>query len=396
MGEFKATIATNKLLKLNKRIKAVAGGTSASKTISILLILIDKAQSRDGLLISVVSESLPHLKRGVIRDFLNIMEGHKYYNDDSWNRTDFMYTFETGSKMEFFGADSPDKVRGPRRDILFINEANNVPFHSFDQLEVRTKEEIWLDWNPTNEFWFYSEVLPHRSTDLDFVTLTYKDNNALDPNIVKSIESRQHNVGWWKVYGLGQLGEVEGKIYKDWTILDAIPHEARLERLGLDFGYANDPAALMAIYYYNGGYIVDELLHRTHMSNRKVADYINSSAVSNTLVIADSAEPKSIDEMREYNVNIIGANKGPGSVNQGIQWVQEQRMSMTKPSVNLIKSYRNYMWRTDRDGTIIDVPDHHYSDAMDAVRYALESLRPPDEDEDEPVTSGNIMNLFRR
>lgn len=394
MGDFKATIATDKLLKLTKRIKAVAGGTSASKTISILLILIDKAQTEEGLLISVVSESLPHLKRGVIRDFLNIMEGHKYYNDASWNRTDFMYTFGTGSKIEFFGADSPDKVRGPRRDILFINEANNVPFHSFDQLEVRTKDEIWLDWNPTNEFWFYSEVLPHREADLDFITLTYKDNNALNENIVKSIESRKHNIGWWKVYGLGQLGEVEGKIYKDWTIIDSIPHEARLERLGLDFGYANDPAALVAIYYYNGGYIVDELLHRTHMSNRKVADYINSSDVSNMLCIADSAEPKSIDEMREYGLNIIGANKGKGSVNQGIQWVQDQRMSMTKRSVNVIKAYRNYMWRTDRDGVIIDIPDHHFSDSMDAVRYAMESLRPPDDEDEEPVTSGNIMNMF--
>lgn len=397
MGEFTAVTATHKLLKLDKRIRAAAGGTSASKTISILLILIDKAQwaaNHDKqLLISVVSESLPHLKRGVMRDFINIMESHKYFKETQWNRTDFIYSFGPNVRMEFFGVDTPDKVRGPRRDILFMNEANNCPFESFEQLEVRTKQEIWLDWNPTNEFWFYTEILPFRQEDLDFITLTYKDNESLDENIVKSIEARKHNKGWWKVYGLGQLGEVEGKIYKDWAIIDEIPHEARLERLGLDFGYANDPAVLIALYYYNGGYIVDELLHRTQMPNRKIADYINNSAFPNALVIADSAEPKSIAELQEYGINVIGAQKGPGSVNQGIQYVQDQRISVTKRSTNVIKSYRNYMWKTDRDGKIIDTPNHYLSDAMDAVRYAMESMR-PDDDEDEEVTTGNLAKLY--
>jgi phage terminase large subunit len=395
--EFKAVTATHKLLKLDKRIRAAAGGTSASKTISILLILIDKCQSAvvdDGqLLVSVVSESLPHLKRGVMRDFLNIMEAHKYFRENQWNRTDFIYSFSPKVRMEFFGVDTPDKVRGPRRDILFMNEANNCPFESFEQLEVRTKDEIWLDWNPTNEFWFYTEILPYRETDLDFITLTYKDNESLDVNIVKSIEARKHNTSWWKVYGLGQLGEVEGKIYKDWMIIDEIPHEARLERLGLDFGFANDPAVLVAVYAYNGGYIVDELLHRTHMSNKRIADYILNGSFPNTLCIADSSEPKSIAEMQEHGVNIIGSQKGPGSVNQGIQWVQDQRVSMTKKSANTIKAYRNYMWKTDRDGKIIDVPDHRYSDPMDAIRYALETLR-PEEDEDEIPVSGQITKLW--
>lgn len=398
MGEFKAVTATRKLAKLDKRIRAAAGGTSASKTISILLILIAKAQvsanNNQSLLISIVSESLPHLKRGVMRDFINIMEGHNYFKESNWNRTDFIYTFGPNVKIEFFGVDSPDKVRGPRRDILFMNEANNCPFESFEQLEVRTKQEIWLDWNPTNEFWFYTEILPFRKDDLDFITLTYKDNESLDPNIVASIESRKHNKGWWNVYGLGQLGEVEGKIYKDWAIIDEIPHEARLERYGLDFGYANDPAALIALYYYNGGYIIDELLFRTHMSNRKVADFIINSENPNALVIADSAEPKSIAEMQEYGVNIIGAQKGPGSRNQGIQYVQDQRVSVTKRSTNVIKAYRNYMWKTDRDGKIVEIPDHNLSDAMDAVRYAMETMRPNDSAGQE-FTTGNFASQWK-
>lgn len=399
MAEYKAVKATSKLLALKKRIKAVAGGTSASKTISILLILIDKCQMAankdEQLLVSVVSESLPHLKRGALRDFINIMEGHGYFKESQYNRTDFSYNFSPKVKMEFFGVDSPDKVRGPRRDILFMNEANNCPYHSFDQLEVRTKHEIWLDWNPTNEFWFYTDILPYREEDLDFITLTYLDNEALDDRIVKTIESRKHNKSWWRVYGLGLLGEVEGKIYSDWNIIDKIPHEARLERLGLDFGYANDPAALVAIYKYNQSFIVDEMLHRTRMSNRKIADFILTSGKENTLVIADSAEPKSIAEMAEHGVQIIGAQKGPGSRNQGIQWVQDQRMSVTKRSVNVIKSYRNYMWKTDRDGNIIDTPDHDYSDAMDAIRYGMESLRPKEDDKRE-YKSGNIVGIWAR
>lgn len=398
MAEFKATTATKKLLKLNKRIRAVGGGASASKTISILLILIDKCQSAANddkqLLVSIVSESLPHLKRGAMRDFINIMEGHGYFKESQWNRSDYIYNFSPKVKMEFFGVDTPAKVRGPRRDILFMNEANNCPYESYDQLALRTRQEIWLDWNPTNEFWFYTEVLPNREKDLEFITLTYLDNEALGQGEIDDLESHRHNKNWWTVYGLGQLGDVEGKIYADWQIIDEIPHEARLERYGLDFGYANDPAALVAIYYYNGGYIVDELLHRTGMQNRTIADYVNNSASPNALIIADSAEPKSIAELQEYGLNVIGSQKGPGSVNQGIQWVQSQRMSMTKRSTNVINSYRNYMWKTDRDGNVIDKPDHYKSDAMDAIRYAMESLRPQDEDEDEVPLSGNLAKLY--
>ncbi len=366
--QFKLTTATKKLIPLchtGNRIKAIAGGTSAGKTISILQILMDKAMTEKGLLISIVSESLPHLKRGAMRDFIAIMESHGYFKEAHWNRSDYIYTFPTGSKIEFFGVDSPDKVRGPRRDILFMNEANNCPYESFDQLEVRTKQEIWLDWNPTSEFWFYTDILPFRE-DLDFETLTYLDNEALDNSIVKSIEARKHNKSWWLVYGLGQLGEVGGRIYTGWGIVDSVPHEARLERRGLDFGYSNDPAVLVDLYYYNGGYIFDELLYRTKMSNARVADYINNTESPNILCIADSAEPKSIDELAEHGVNVIGAEKGPGSRNRGILYLQDQKVSITKRSVNLIKSYRNYMWKFDKNGHQTTEPDHNWSDGMDA------------------------------
>jgi phage terminase large subunit len=371
---FQLTTATQKISQLKKRIRAIQGGTSASKTVSILLLLIHEAQSdKTPTLTSVISESFPHLKRGAMRDFLAVMEQHRYYKDDRWNRSDFIYTFETGSKIEFFSADQPSKVRGPRRDRLFINEANNVPYEAFDQLEVRTKDHVYLDWNPTTEFWFYDQVQGVRN-DVDHLIITYKDNEALDESIVRSIEQRKNNKAWWQVYGLGQLGEVETRIYTGWKIIDEIPHEARLERYGLDFGYTNDPTAILAIYYYNGGYIWDEIIYQKGLSNKMIADILLSEPKA--LVIADSAEPKSIAEIKSYGIAITPANKGPGSVLQGIQKVQQEQISVTKRSVNIIKEYRNYVWITDRDGKILNEPLDIYNHAMDGGRYAMESLKP--------------------
>ena len=326
---------------------------------------------------------MPHLKKGAMRDFLNIMQGHHYFKDANWNKTDSIYVFETGSQIEFFSADSPDKVRGPRRDRLFINEANNIPYMAFDQLEVRTKDEIWLDWNPTNEFWFYTDVQTTR--DVDFLTLTYKDNEGLSPEIVASIESRQGNKNWWRVYGLGLLGETEAQVFTGWRIIDAVPFEARLERRGLDFGYTNDPTALVDVYRYNNGLILDEQLYRKGMSNKQIADFILNLPKPNVLVMADSAEPKSIDELVSYGVSTLPAVKGQGSVNRGIQYVQDQQVSMTKRSVNMIKEYRNYLWKTDRDGRILNIPEDIFNHCMDAIRYSVESLQPQREEEHIPT-----------
>lgn len=372
MGNYKSTTALTKISALKKRIRGVSGGTSASKTISILMWLIDYAQTHNNELISIVSESFPHLKRGVMRDFLNIMNDAKYYKDSLWNRTDYTYFFETGTKIEFFSVDQPDKVRGPRRDILFINEANNINYEAYTQLEVRTKKIIWIDHNPVNEYWWYTEVMPNN--DVDFLTLTYKDNESLAPSIVQSIESRKDNKAWWTVYGLGQLGEVEGKIFKDWAIIDTVPHEARLERYGLDFGYSNDPTSIVAIYSYNGGYILDEVTYQKGLSNKQIADILKNQPAA--LVMADSAEPKSIDELKLYGINVLPCQKGQGSVNQGIQYVKDQRISITSRSANGIREYKNYMWKIDNDGKILNIPESGFDHFNDAVRYGLESLKP--------------------
>lgn len=372
---FKDTIALKKILALKKRVKIIQGGTSAGKTIAILLILIDIAQTRDNKTISVVSESFPHLRRGAIKDFLDIMAIQNYFKDKNWNKTEFTYTFETGSRIEFFSADQPGKVRGPRRDVLFINEANNISYETYTQLVIRTIDEVYIDYNPVQEFWVHSEIIP--KMEHDFVILTYLDNDGLPPSIVQEIESRKGNKNFWRVYGEGELGEAEGRIYTGWAIIKDIPHEARLERYGLDFGYTNDPTVLVAIYRYNNAFIIDEITYQKGMSNKMIVDVLNN--LPKALVVADSAEPKSIDEIKAYGISIIGAAKGAGSVYQGIQYVQDQRISLTERSVKTIKAYRNYLFMVDKDGRTTNDPDdtiHEWSNSMDAIRYGLDSFRP--------------------
>lgn len=369
---YQETTALKKLKSLQKRIRAVCGGTSASKTISILIWLIAYAQLHKNQLISVVSATLPHLKKGAIRDFLNIMETQKYFNDDSWNKTNFTYTFPTGTQLEFFSADQPSKVRGPRRDVLFLNECNNLPYETYSQLEIRTKNIVWLDWNPVSEFWFYTEL--QNKPEVDFITLTFQDNEALDENIRQAILSRKNNKNWWRVYGEGQLGEAENRIYTNWNYIEDMPHEARLVRYGLDFGYSQDPSALVGIHYYNGGYILDEIIYQKGLSNKAIADILHLQPQAT--VVADSAEPKSIDEIKSYGIVILPATKGPGSVNQGIQFVQSQKISLTKRSVNLWKEYSNYLWNTDKNGKTINEPQGFNDHLMSAVRYGFDKINP--------------------
>ena len=368
---FQITTALKKLLTLKKRIKCACGGTSASKTFSILMILIDKAQSNKNLKIEVVSESYPHLEGGAIADFKKIMIEQQYWVDDRWNESKHFYSFETGSVIQFTSVDNIGKAHGPRRDVLFINEGQHLNWDIVVQLIQRTSGDVWIDWNPSVDFWYYTEI--QGKMEHDFITLTYLDNEALQPSIREFIESRRDNKAWWTVYGLGQLGQVEGKIYKDWKIIEELPHEARLVRRGLDFGYTNDPTALIDIYRYNGGFIWDETLYQKGLSNKQIADIILNLPEPQTLIIADSAEPKSIDELKSYGLTVLPSTKGAGSIQQGIQYVQAQRISLTARSINTIKEYRNYLWATDRNGKFLspNVPNGGFDHAMDAGRYGM-------------------------
>ena len=327
----------------------------------------------------IVSESFPHLEGGVMADFQMIMRDRGYWNSSRWHDTKHMYTFETGTTLRFKSIDTYGKAHGPRRDVLFINECNNLEYSIVDQLIVRTREIVWLDWNPSEEFWFYTELQPKRD-DIDFITLTYLDNEALDPITVAEIESHKGNKAWWTVYGLGQLGATESRVYRNWTVLDDIPEDALLARRGLDYGYTNDPSAAVDVYKYNRGYLFDEVLYRKGLSNKTIADIL--LPLPDVLTIGDSSEPKSNDELALYGVNIIGAVKGPGSVNQGIQLIQNAPIYVTRRSVNLIRESRNYLWLSDNSGKITNTPQDFDNHALDAARYAVQSLNPVEKKKD--------------
>lgn len=367
---FKRTTSINKILSLKRRIKIIQGGTSAGKTFGILPILIDKCTKEKGLEVSVVAETIPHLRRGALKDFLKIMRWTNRYFDDRFNKTLLRYEFANGSSIEFFSADDASKLRGARRDILYINECNNVTFESYNELAIRTKREVYLDFNPANEFWVHKELKDE--PDTDFIILTYKDNEALDESIVTQIEKNRDKAAtssywanWWRVYGLGEVGSLEGVVFNNWKEIDTIPKEAKLIGIGLDFGYTNDPTAAIEIYNYNGTRIVNELVYRTGMVNSDIAKILPASVV----IYADSSEPKSIEEIKRFGKTIKGVTKGKDSINYGIDVMQRQDYLVTKSSTNLIKELRSYCWDVDKQGVRMNKPIDHFNHAIDALRY---------------------------
>lgn len=346
------------------RIIANQGGTSSSKTYSLLQLMLIIAGKYSHKLISVVSESLPHLKRGALRDFIQILKDEDLYRESLHNKTDNSFKVHN-SVIEFFGADSPDKLRGARRDYLFINECNNIPYDSFQQLEVRTKERIFLDYNPTSEFWVHEKLLGHE--DVKYIQSTYLDNDYLDPNIVKSIERRKdQDENWWRVFGLGEVGSTEGIVYTNWKIVNKWP-ECRWEVLGIDFGYTNDPTAIVRIGYYDQELYIDEVVYETGLTNQDIGRKLKGERVQ---MYADSAEPKSIEEIRRMGFHIKPCEKGKDSILNGITKVKEYKLNITKTSTNVIKELRNYQWRL-KDGRPDNKPIDNYNHALDAMRYAI-------------------------
>jgi len=343
------------------------GGTSSGKTYAILQVLITIAlRSSKNLVISIVSETLPHLKRGAMRDFFTIIE--PIYNPAHHNKTDSIYTLNK-SKIEFFPADDESKMKGARRDILFINEANNVSKSAFDQLEPRTRVATFIDFNPTH--WFYAHELQN-DPGTTFIKSTYRDNHKLDPKIIHSIESRKDkDPNWWRVYGDGEIGMVEGMVFTNWQQIESFPDGQYF--CGLDFGYTNDPSALVRVMAKDDDLYVDELLYRTGMQNPDIARFAVDTLPKYTEIFADSAEPKSIDEIYAYGVNIHPVRKGKDSIMQGIDVLHRYNLKVTKRSTNLIKELRNYSWMKDKEGRYMNKPIDLFNHAIDALRYAAMS-----------------------
>ena len=376
MTDFVVTTAIKKLLKLKKRKKIIQGGTSAGKTFGILPILIDRALRTSGLEISVVSESIPHLRRGALKDFLKIMMMTNRYNDVQYNKSMLKYSFANGSYIEFFSIESADKLRGARRHTLYVNEANNIPFEAYNQLSIRTSGDIWIDFNPTSSFWAHTEVQDNE--DADFLKLTYLDNEALPQTIVQDIEKAKHKAltstywsNWWNVYGLGEIGSLEGACIKDWKLID-LPNEARLLCHGMDFGYTNDPSSLIALYKYNNAYIFDEVIYQRGLLNSQISNLLKTHEVGD-IIYADSAEPKSIAELSSYGHMVLPVKKGKDSIVYGINLINQNEIYITNRSHNLIKELQNYIWLKNKEGETLNKPIDAFNHCIDAMRYALTS-----------------------
>lgn len=368
---FKRTTAINKMLKMTARKKVIQGGTSAGKTYGIIPILIDKAIKSQRIKISVVAETLPAVKEGALDIFKQVMYDTNRWIEDNWNASSLTYTFGSGSRIQFKSYDSVGKAKSSgKRDILFLNEANHIAFDIADALMIRSKE-TWIDFNPDNEFWVHTEVLTEPNSE--FLLLTYYDNEACPKETIEDLELKKQKAltsdywaNWCRVYIDGEIGNLEGVIFNNWKTINEIPKEARLLGYGLDFGYTNDPTSIIEVYLYNGQRILNEICYQKGLSNSQIAKYITTKLPC----YCDSAEPKSIDELKSYGVRAYAVTKGSDSINFGIQVMQEQDYLVTSKSVNLTKELRKYAWDKDKKtNEKLNKPIDNYNHAIDATRY---------------------------
>lgn len=372
----------SKILRLNDdalasgkyRIIANKGGTRSTKTWSLLQLMLIIATSQK-VLVSIVSESMPHLRKGAIRDMDKILDNAHLVEDRHYtrNRTENTITFPNGGMIEFFSADSYTKVHGAQRDYLFINECNNIEWEIYRQLAIRTSKVVFLDWNPRSAFW-WDERLEGRG-DTILIKSTYKNNPFLSASQIAEIESNMGDENWWRVYGLGENGSVEGLVYSRFKIVHSMPSTAKMRFYCIDFGFVNDPTAILRVTYQGGELWIEELAYQVGMLNKDIAMVLtNAGATRYDNIVADSAEPKSIAEINNIaGLNIKATIKGAGSIVAGINAVQAYQLNVMSDALGTIEELRNYSWKKDISGNYLNVPIDKYNHALDALRYGVTS-----------------------
>lgn len=345
-----------------KRFVVNQGGTSSSKTYSILQTIISLCHVYQNMIVSIVAETYPHLKRGAMRDFFQILMNEGLYSESNHNRSDSSYRI--GSNLiEFFSGDKAERMKGARRDILFVNEAYGISYDIFDQLEIRTKMVVFIDYNPVAEFWVNEELLNKHPADCSFIHSTFRDNPFLSDRIIESILRHRNSPYWWTVYGEGLTGKLEGAIFQNWRYGDFdtyLPYS-----FGLDFGF-NDPDAMVkvAIDQRNKKMYWDQKIYQAGNTPEELRKLIAEHVGRNDLITADCADARMIAELKRY-FNIKPVNKAKWTVSEALRLMQDYEHILTEESTDLVKEFNNYLWSDKRAGIPIDGFDH----LIDAGRY---------------------------
>lgn len=360
---------------VDPRIRGIAskGGTRSSKTWSTLQLLhLLCVNSEKPLVISCVAATLPMVKRGMLRDFKLMLIAENGWDENSFNKSECTYTYPNGCMIEFFGVDNASKVHGPARDILFVNEAQTIPREIFRQLDIRTRKKVIIDFNPVRKFWGETEFVGDR-----YLTIhsTYKDNPYLSAEQVSAIEKNQNDANWWRVYGEGETGGVEGNVYPEYEVIEDMPETFTGRCLGLDFGFVNDPTAIVDIRFHGWDLYVDLLCYETGLLNANIAEYLTVNGINRVVTVCDNAEQKSIVELQQKRVKAMPCIKGRGSVAGGIAQVKQFKMHVTKRSVKLLDELDNYKWIKDEStDTYTNEPIDAWNHALDAMRYGVDYL----------------------
>jgi phage terminase large subunit len=369
MEILRSNIVFEHLSKSDKRITIQQGGTRSGKTYNILIwIIFEYCSKNKGKTITICRKTYPSLRATAMRDFFEILQKNKLYNDLNHNKSNSEY-YHKGNLIEFISLDQPQKVRGRKRNLLYINEANELFFEDWQQLILRTTEKAILDYNPSDEFHFIYDKIKTRD-DADFYITTYKDNPFLEVESIKEIERlKEIDLNYWNVYGLGQTGSSQALIFKI-NIENEIPNDAKLLAFGLDFGFTNSPTSLVAVYLKGDDLYFEELLYQTNLTNLDISNKFSELGFDRrTEIFADDSEPKSIEELYRLGWNVKRANKK--EVNIGIDMMKRYKLNVKSSSINMIKEFRNYKWVEDKNGNVLNTPVKMFDHTIDAIRYAL-------------------------
>ena len=353
----------------DKKIVVEQGGTRSGKTYNIILwIIFYYCGKNEGKTITIARKTFPAVRSSVMRDFIDILKAADLYREENHNKSNSEYILN-GNLVEFISMDQPQKIRGRKRDLAFLNEANELTFEDWQQIVFRTNGRIILDYNPSDTFhWIYDKVIPR--DDVDFFQTTYKDNPFLDDTIIKEIERlRDTDEHYWRVYGLGERGTNRAQVFQ-FTTIQQIPQTAKFLSFGLDFGFTNDPSALVGCYQEGDNLYFEELLYSTNLTNQDLAREFSKLEIGRyDEIFGDSSEPKSIEELHRMGWNIKPTQKGADSVNAGIDMLKRYKIHII--GSNLMKEMENYKWLEDKNGNLLNKPEDKYNHLIDALRYGV-------------------------